>query len=146
MSLHSEIFEQATVLERLLQIQSETVEKIAEEINKIKPQYVFLAARGTSDNAGRYANYLWGSLNNLPIALATPSLFTYYQKPPLLKGALVLGISQSGQSPDIVTVLEEGRKQGCRAGGYEQPQAVRCRNCRLCRQPQPFQGSCQDYR
>ena len=75
--------------------------------------YVFLAARGTSDNAGRYANYLLGGMNRLPLALATPSLFTYYQRPPSLKGALVVGISQSGQSPDIVSVLEEGKRQGC---------------------------------
>jgi glutamine---fructose-6-phosphate transaminase (isomerizing) len=49
----------------------------------------------------------------LPLALATPSLFTYYQSPPRLHNALVVGISQSGQSPDIVSVLEEGRKQNC---------------------------------
>ena len=47
------------------------------------------------------------------LALATPSLFTYYQSPPRLQGALVIGVSQSGQSPDIVSVLEEGRRQGC---------------------------------
>ena len=49
----------------------------------------------------------------LPLALATPSLFTYYQSPPSLHNALVIGVSQSGQSPDIVSVLEEGRKQNC---------------------------------
>jgi glutamine---fructose-6-phosphate transaminase (isomerizing) len=76
-------------------------------------RYAFLAARGTSDNAGRYANYLWGAHNGLPLALATPSLFTYYQSPPRLQNALVVGVSQSGQSPDIVSVLEEGRKQNC---------------------------------
>ena len=47
------------------------------------------------------------------MALATPSLFTYYQAPPNLKGALVVGVSQSGKSPDIVSVLDEGRRQGC---------------------------------
>ena len=66
-----------------------------------------------SDNSGRYANYLLGAQNGLPLALATPSLFTYYKRPPKLKNALVVGISQSGQSPDIVSVLEEGRRQGC---------------------------------
>jgi glucosamine--fructose-6-phosphate aminotransferase (isomerizing) len=40
-------------------------------------------------------------------------LFTYYQTPPRLRNAFVIGISQSGQSPDIVSVLEEGRKQNC---------------------------------
>jgi glucosamine--fructose-6-phosphate aminotransferase (isomerizing) len=113
MTLHNEIFEQVEVLSRLLNDQMGGIEKIARQIKQLAPAYVFLAARGTSDNAGRYANYLWGSLNGLPVALATPSLFTYYKSPPKLKGALVVGISQSGQSPDIVSVLEEGRRQGC---------------------------------
>ncbi len=114
MSLKTEIFEQADVLERLLTSQKKTVMEMAQAIRAIDPQFVFLAARGTSDNAGRYANYLWGSMNRLPVAMATPSLFTFYEKPPALKGALVVGVSQSGQSPDIVSVLEEGRRQGCK--------------------------------
>ena len=89
------------------------MEQIATAIKKYDIQYVFLAARGTSDNAGRYANYLLGAMNGLPLALATPSLFTYYKTPPKLKNALVIGVSQSGKSPDIVSVLEEGRRQGC---------------------------------
>lgn len=113
MSLHSEILEQPERLEGLLQSQRKTVEEIASAVVKRGISYVFLTARGTSDNAGRYANYLLGGMNGLPLALATPSLFTYYHRPPRLQGALVLGISQSGQSPDIVTVLEEGRRQGC---------------------------------
>lgn len=113
MTLHSEIFEQPERLASLLDKQRQTVLEIAKAIQSRDVQYAFLAARGTSDNAGRYANYLWGAHNGIPIALATPSLFTYYQSPPRLKGALVVGVSQSGQSPDIVSVLEEGRKQGC---------------------------------
>ncbi len=113
MTLYSEITEQPERIKSLLATQRKTVEKIAAEIQKRDIQYVFLAARGTSDNAGRYANYLLGAQNGLPLALATPSLFTYYKQPPTLKNALVIGISQSGQSPDIVSVLEEGRKQGC---------------------------------
>ena len=113
MSLHSEILEQPERTASLLASQRKTVERIAAEIRKRDIQYVFLAARGTSDNAGRYANYLLGAQNGLPLALATPSLFTYYGRPPSLRGALVVGISQSGQSPDIVSVLEEARRQGC---------------------------------
>ena len=113
MTLHSEILEQPERVASLLASKRKTVERIAAEIRKRDIQYVFLAARGTSDNAGRYANYLWGARNRLPLALATPSLFTYYGQPPALAGALVVGISQSGQSPDIVGVLEEGRRQGC---------------------------------
>ena len=113
MSLYSEITEQPERIKSLLALQKKTVEQIAAAIKKHEIQYVFLAARGTSDNAGRYANYLLGAMNGLPLALAAPSLFTYYKKPPRLKNALVIGVSQSGQSPDIVSVLEEGQRQGC---------------------------------
>jgi glucosamine--fructose-6-phosphate aminotransferase (isomerizing) len=113
MTLKSEILEQPGCLSDLLLNQRETAEKIAGVIRERDIRSVFLAARGTSDNAGRYANYLWGAHNSLPLALATPSLFTYYNRPPKLNDALVVGISQSGQSPDIVSVLNEGRRQGC---------------------------------
>jgi glucosamine--fructose-6-phosphate aminotransferase (isomerizing) len=113
MTLISEIFEQPHRIESLLSKQRKNIEKIASQIKKHEIDYVFLAARGTSDNAGRYANYLLGAMNGLPLALATPSLFTYYKKPPKLKNALVIGISQSGKSPDIVSVLEEGKRQNC---------------------------------
>src|ERR1044071_5578496 len=113
MTLHSEIFEQPERLASLLSNQKQTVREIAKAIRSRNVQYAFLAARGTSDNAGRYANYLWGAHNGIPLALATPSLFTYYQTPPRLNNSLVIGVSQSGQSPDIVSVLEEGRRQGC---------------------------------
>jgi glutamine---fructose-6-phosphate transaminase (isomerizing) len=113
MTLHSEIFEQPQRLASLLHSQKQTAIEIAKAIRSRNVNYAFLAARGTSDNAGRYANYLWGAHNGLPLALATPSLFTYYQRPPRLNNALVVGVSQSGQSPDIVSVLEEGRRQNC---------------------------------
>ena len=113
MSLFYEISEQPERIRSLISSQRKNVEKIAAEIQKRDIRYVFLAARGTSDNAGRYANYLLGAVNGLPLALATPSLFTYYKKPPKLQNALVIGVSQSGKSPDIVSVLEEGNRQGC---------------------------------
>lgn len=112
MSLRSEILEQPVVLERLLHSQKERVGEIARTIQGHGVRSIFLAARGTSDNAGLYAKYLWGSMNRLPVALAAPSLFTIYRTPPDLTGQLVVGISQSGQSPDIVSVVAEGRRQG----------------------------------
>jgi glucosamine--fructose-6-phosphate aminotransferase (isomerizing) len=113
MTTYSEIFEQPAVLQKLLQTQRLKAEEIAFEIKKRDINYVFLVARGTSDNAGRYANYLWGAHNQLPMALATPSLFTIYEKPPVLKNALIVSISQSGKSPDLISVVKEGKQQGC---------------------------------
>lgn len=112
MSLRSEIFEQPLVLACLLKNQMEDVQEVARAIRARGVNYIFLAARGTSDNAGLYAKYLWGVFNRLPIALAAPSLFSMYGRPPALRNALVVGISQSGQSPDIVSVVAEGGRQG----------------------------------
>ncbi|MDR3563150.1 MAG: SIS domain-containing protein [Negativicutes bacterium] len=112
MSLESDIFDQPGVLSNLLVRQAGAANQVARAIRDNDVQYIFLAARGTSDNAGRFAQYLWGARNGLPVALAAPSLFTYYHQPPQLKGALVMGISQSGMSPDIVSVLQEARRQG----------------------------------
>jgi glucosamine--fructose-6-phosphate aminotransferase (isomerizing) len=110
--LHQEILEQPAVLQRLLDVERPSVERIAAAIRQAAPRYVMLAARGSSDNAARYGQYLFGAVNGLPVALAAPALYTLYQRPPRLDGALVLAISQSGQSPDIVAVVEEGRRQG----------------------------------
>ncbi len=110
--LDREISEQPQALAQLLQEERATVEAIARAIREHDPSYVILAARGTSDNAARYSQYLFGTINNLSAALATPSIFTIYKQPPRMKEALVIAISQSGQSPDIVSVVEEGRRQG----------------------------------
>ncbi len=112
MSLYEEIFEQPTVLGNLLTGQISVVRQIAQAVRQANPKYLFLTARGTSDHAGLYAKYLWGMFNRLPVALAAPSLFSKYGQPPNLENAVVVGISQSGQSPDIVSVIAEGNRQG----------------------------------
>ena len=71
-----------------------------------------IAARGTSDNAGIYAQYLLAIRNGMIVALAAPSTLTLYGARPDMADALVVGISQSGRSPDIVAVVEEARRQG----------------------------------
>lgn len=113
MSTFSELMEQGDTIGDLINCQKTAVMHLAESIRKRAISYIFLAARGTSDNAGRYANYLFGNRNGFVLAMATPSLFTAYQTPPSMANAMVIGISQSGESPDIVSVLEEGRRQNC---------------------------------
>ncbi len=111
--LRSEIFEQPEVLHRLLTDGAAEVEAIATHLRGRDVRHIVIAARGSSDNAARYAQYLFGAYNRLTVTLATPSLFTRYLAPPRMTDALVIGISQSGQSPDLVAVVEEGRRQGC---------------------------------
>jgi glucosamine--fructose-6-phosphate aminotransferase (isomerizing) len=113
-SLHvyQEIHEQPGVLARLLAEEGMRIARLASEIRRRGIDHVVIAARGTSDNAARYAQYLLGACNRLFVGLAAPSLFTIYDAPPKFGNALVLGISQSGKSPDIVSVLTEARRQG----------------------------------
>ncbi|MEP7200819.1 MAG: SIS domain-containing protein, partial [Chloroflexota bacterium] len=111
--LLSEIHAQPAVLRRLLAAEAEHVRQIAAKVRAANPRFVVLAARGTSDNAARYAAYLFGAHNRLPVVLALPSLYTQYHAPPRMEGALVIGVSQSGASPDLVAVVAEGKRQGC---------------------------------
>jgi glucosamine--fructose-6-phosphate aminotransferase (isomerizing) len=108
----NEIREQPEALSRLLKEGRARAAEISARIRERAPRFVVIAARGSSDNAARYAQYLFGAHNRLPVSLATPSLFTAYEAGPSLAGALVLGVSQSGRSPDIVSVLEAGRRDG----------------------------------
>lgn len=110
--LYREIHEQPEVLQRFLVAADEPVRALAAAIQARDIGFVVIAARGTSDNAGRYAKYVLGALNGLPVGLAAPSLFTVYKQPPRLARTLVVGISQSGRSPDLIAVLDEARRQG----------------------------------
>lgn len=112
MTLRAEIFEQPEVLERLLATQWSTAQEVAAAVRRRAPAYALIAARGTSGHAGLYAQYLWGIHNRLTVAAAAPSLITAYASPPDLRAALVVGISQSGQSPDIVQTVAAAREQG----------------------------------
>jgi len=109
--LEREINQQPEIMRNFLQSQGENARRIAQSLRG-KFNYMIIAARGSSDNAARYAQYLFGVNHNIQVSLATPSLFTMYNTPPRMTDALVIGISQSGKSPDIVSVLAEGRKQG----------------------------------
>jgi glucosamine--fructose-6-phosphate aminotransferase (isomerizing) len=110
--LYQEIHDQPEALATLLTDEQDHVKEIVDHIQQKGITHAVIAARGTSDNAARYAQYLFGSANRLQVALATPSLFSIYKRPPRFDNALVIGISQSGKSPDIVSVIAEGKRQG----------------------------------
>jgi glucosamine--fructose-6-phosphate aminotransferase (isomerizing) len=113
--LYQEIHEQPQALATLLGEEKDHVRSLVSDIQDRGVTHAVIAARGTSDNAARYAQYLFGAVNGLQVALATPSLFSIYHRPPNLQNALVIGISQSGKSPDIVSVISEARRQGALA-------------------------------
>jgi glutamine---fructose-6-phosphate transaminase (isomerizing) len=110
--LYAEIHEQPDAVRRLLAKEAEQIEAIAGTIRQFDPAFVVIAARGTSDNAARYAQYLLGIQAGLSVSLATPSVHTLYDAQPRLARALVIGISQSGHSADVRQVVEDAKAQG----------------------------------
>lgn len=112
MLLHDEIFEQPAVLERGLRSNGRTTSDARALLTRSDVHHVVIAARGTSDNAARYAKYVWGTRLGIPVTLAAPSMYTRYRSHPDLDGAAVVGISQAGQSPDLLAVLDAGRNAG----------------------------------
>ena len=111
MGLRDEIREQPAVVARLLERSSE-IEAIARAVRTHHVEHVVIAARGTSDHAAIYAQYLFGIRLRLPVALAAPSIVSLYHVEPVFARSLVIGISQSGASPDVVGVVDAARRQG----------------------------------
>lgn len=107
-----EIQEQPEALRRTLTGTIEPARQVALEAQQRDVDVIILAARGTSDHAAIYAQYLFQYLNGIPVALATPSLYTLYGTSLQLGRALVIGISQSGESTDIVEVVARSREAG----------------------------------
>jgi glucosamine--fructose-6-phosphate aminotransferase (isomerizing) len=109
--VESELREQPAALERFLAAETANAAEIARELIRDDVRYLLVASRGSSSNAARYLQYVFGTANRLPVSFATPSLYTVYDAPPLLGAAAAIAISQSGASPDVVAVLTEARRQ-----------------------------------
>lgn len=112
MTLHDEIAEQPEIAARFLATHAEPIDAIAAGLRARGVRRVVIAARGTSDHAALYAQYVLGIRHRWSVGLGTPSIVSLYGIAPDLEDTLVIGISQSGASPDIVAVLSAARAQG----------------------------------
>jgi glucosamine--fructose-6-phosphate aminotransferase (isomerizing) len=118
----NEIREQPVALQRTLNNTVDAVRQVALEAKQRDVDLVILAARGTSDHAALYAQYLIQYLNGIPVALATPSLYTLYGVSLRLGRTMVIGISQSGESTDIIEVVARAREAGALTVGITNQQ------------------------
>ena len=107
-----EIHEQPTALERSLAGATRVVEAFRKVVARRRPKLVVLVARGTSDNAALFGRYLVEITTGIPVSLAAPSISTLYGASVDYREALVVAISQSGESTDTNVVLERARAQG----------------------------------
>ena len=111
-TLERELRSQPAALQSLIETQLSGIVAAFQQVLPDDLGWIQLAARGSSDNAARYAQALFGARNQITASLATPSTITLYGGRPSLAGALLIAISQSGASPDILASLTEAHRQG----------------------------------
>ena len=111
-NLEKEIREQPNVLASLKEKNSTVLTALVKEIKEKNINNIYFAARGTSDHACIYAQYLFGVVLGFPCTLGTPSVFTQYGSEIKFNNTLVIGVSQSGRAEDVNAVLESANKQG----------------------------------
>lgn len=107
-----EIRQQPETLARTLASELRKIEKFRAMIQRRKVRLAVLVARGTSDNAAQFGRYLIEITTGIPVSLSAPSVLTIYEARMNYKEALVVALSQSGESTDTNYVLEEARKGG----------------------------------
>lgn len=107
-----EVAEIPAVAERFLQETAPAVQAAAKAMQQLDPALLVTVARGSSDHAATYLKYAVELLAGVPVASVGPSVASIYGRPLRLKGAVCVGISQSGQSPDIVEMMRAGRSGG----------------------------------
>jgi glucosamine--fructose-6-phosphate aminotransferase (isomerizing) len=106
----ADIAEQPEVYARMLA--RTDIAPLAARVAARRPRHVVFTARGTSDHAALYGAYLTEIRLGIPAGLASPSAITVYGARPDLREALVVAVSQSGGSPDLVEVVRVAREQG----------------------------------
>lgn len=110
--LEAELREQPEVAARLVDRLLPELPALGTLLRSRGAEQILLVARGSSDNAARYAQYLWPVDTGVTVTLATPSLATIYGRSPDVRRHAVVAVSQSGRSPDVVTVVEQARRAG----------------------------------
>ena len=109
----TDIAEQPAGFARLLEgPHAAAIAGVAAEVAARRPRNVVFVGRGTSDHAALYGAYLTEIRLGLPVASASPSAITLYGARPDFTGTLVIGVSQSGGSPDLTAVLSTARETG----------------------------------
>jgi glucosamine--fructose-6-phosphate aminotransferase (isomerizing) len=102
------------VVRALLDANAARVAVLAERLRRAPPRAVVTCARGSSDHAATFARYLIETRLGVLTSSAAPSVSSVYAAAPDLAGALMLAISQSGASPDLLAVVSRARAAGAR--------------------------------
>jgi len=124
----AEIEEVPEVLRRLIERESDNVKAIASRIKQYAPDFALLAGRGSSDNACIYGQYAFQLIANIPSALSTGSVYTLYKNPPHISKALVVGVSQSGETDEVCETIQRAKEEGALTVGITNSQGSTLHN------------------
>ena len=108
----AEIGETPRVVAGLIAQETAALRKLGMRLRALDPGVIVTCARGSSDNATAYFKYVTEILVGVPVASIGPSVASLYKAPLKLKNAVVISVSQSGQSPDIVALQAAARAAG----------------------------------
>ncbi|BCV31668.1 MAG: SIS domain-containing protein [Shewanella algae] len=95
-----------------LQANDRLARALGQRLREFAPKFVMIVGRGSSDHAGVFAKYLFEIEAGVPTFAAAPSVASVYGKRLQLAGGLVIVISQSGRSPDILAQAKMAREAG----------------------------------
>jgi glucosamine--fructose-6-phosphate aminotransferase (isomerizing) len=95
-----------------LQYGAASMRALGAKLRKLNPRAVITCARGSSDHAATYAKYLIETHARVLTASAAPSVSSVYGVTQDVRGCLVLAISQSGRSPDLLASVASAKASG----------------------------------
>jgi len=110
--MRAEIAEQPQRWLDLARTQADALDAAAQLIVRHGPQLLVFAARGSSDHAAQYGQYLAHRLLRTPAMLATPASMTVDAVDLHYPRAVMLALSQSGESPDLLATVQSARDAG----------------------------------
>lgn len=113
--MRQEIREIPEAVERLVRVGGPNIARVAAQIRHCDPSFVVTVARGSSDHACTFLQYASELLLGLPVASVGPSVASIYDRRLKLDNALCLAVSQSGRSPDIVSMAQNAGRDGATA-------------------------------
>jgi len=108
----SEVEEAPALVAAMLAQDADAYDRLARDLDAQAPAFAVTIARGSSDHAASYGAWLLGLAAGLATASLPPSVVSRYSVRPRLERALVLALSQSGASPDLVACLDAATASG----------------------------------
>lgn len=110
--MEKETNETLPIIENLLSNPDQFFSPLITELKNSNIYFIATLARGSSDHAATFAKYVFESQLGIVTSSIAPSVHSIYQKDINYKNSLVIAISQSGKSFDLVESMKYAKQNG----------------------------------